>query len=219
MSSGRIPSIEGGIQPTIFDAKADILTATAADTPARLAVGANDTVLTADSSTATGLKWATVSAGGMTQIATGSMSGSSVTISSIPTTYKHLQLIIRGIYNTSDNLNVRMRVNGDTSSVYGVTTSNGVGASLTLLADQYDLYINTYLNTTNTNAVIDFLDYANTTTYKNILTHQIHQDATSSWTIRSLRGSWRNTAAITSITILDLGTTFTAGTYILYGVS
>jgi len=59
MTVGRIPSVEGGIQPTIFDAKADILTATAADTPARLAVGANDTVLTADSSTATGLKWAT----------------------------------------------------------------------------------------------------------------------------------------------------------------
>lgn len=58
MTIGRIPSIEGGIQPTIFDAKADILTATAADTPARLAVGANDTVLTADSSTSTGLKWA-----------------------------------------------------------------------------------------------------------------------------------------------------------------
>ena len=61
MTTGRIPSIEGGIQPTIFDAKADLLTATAADTPARLAVGANDTVLTADSSTATGLKWAAAS--------------------------------------------------------------------------------------------------------------------------------------------------------------
>lgn len=63
MSSGRIPSIEGGIQPTIFDAKADILTATAADTPARLAVGSNDQVLTADSTTATGLKWSTITSG------------------------------------------------------------------------------------------------------------------------------------------------------------
>jgi hypothetical protein len=59
MTTGRLPSIEGGIQPTIVDAKGDLIAATAADTPARLAVGANDTVLTADSSEATGLKWAT----------------------------------------------------------------------------------------------------------------------------------------------------------------
>jgi hypothetical protein len=58
MTVGRIPVIEGGIQPTIFDAKADLLTATANDTPARLAVGANDTLLTADSTATTGLKWA-----------------------------------------------------------------------------------------------------------------------------------------------------------------
>jgi hypothetical protein len=48
-----------GIPATIFDAKGDIIAATAADTASRLAVGANNTVLTADSSAATGLKWAT----------------------------------------------------------------------------------------------------------------------------------------------------------------
>jgi hypothetical protein len=57
MTVGRIPVIEGGIQPTIFDAKADLLTATANDTPARLAVGANNLLLTAASGEATGLKW------------------------------------------------------------------------------------------------------------------------------------------------------------------
>jgi len=58
MTAGRIPSIEGGIQPTIFDAKADLLTATANDTPARLAVGTNNQVVMADSAQATGLKYA-----------------------------------------------------------------------------------------------------------------------------------------------------------------
>ena len=57
MTVGRIPSVEGGIQPTIFDAKADLLTATAADTPARLAVGTNDLLLIAASGETTGLKW------------------------------------------------------------------------------------------------------------------------------------------------------------------
>lgn len=46
---------------SLLTAKAAIVTATAASTPAALTVGANDTVLTADSSTATGLKWAAVS--------------------------------------------------------------------------------------------------------------------------------------------------------------
>jgi hypothetical protein len=52
------------IQNAIVDAKGDLIGATAADTPARLAVGTNGQILTADSTAATGLKWATPAAGG-----------------------------------------------------------------------------------------------------------------------------------------------------------
>jgi hypothetical protein len=45
------------IQNAIVDAKGDLISATAADTPARLAVGANDLLLTAASGEATGLKY------------------------------------------------------------------------------------------------------------------------------------------------------------------
>jgi hypothetical protein len=45
------------IQNAIVDAKGDLIAASAADTPARLAVGANNTMLVADSTTATGLAY------------------------------------------------------------------------------------------------------------------------------------------------------------------
>jgi hypothetical protein len=45
------------IQKTIVDAKGDLIAGTAADTPARVAVGTNGQVLTADSGETTGLKW------------------------------------------------------------------------------------------------------------------------------------------------------------------
>jgi hypothetical protein len=57
MTVGRIPSVEGGIQPTIVDAKGDLIAAVAADSLNRLAVGSNDQVLVADSAASTGLAW------------------------------------------------------------------------------------------------------------------------------------------------------------------
>ena len=59
MATGRIP-INGtaAIQSTIVDAKGDLIAATGADAVSRLAVGANGTTLVADSSEATGLRWA-----------------------------------------------------------------------------------------------------------------------------------------------------------------
>ena len=48
------------IPNTVFDAKGDLIVATGADTPGKLAVGTNGYYLKADSSTATGLTWAQV---------------------------------------------------------------------------------------------------------------------------------------------------------------
>ena len=69
---------------TILDAKGDLISATAADTPARLAVGTNGQVLTADSSTSTGLKWAAVASGKLLQVVQGTLTTST---SSTATTF------------------------------------------------------------------------------------------------------------------------------------
>ena len=70
---------------TAIDAKGDLIAGTGADAFSRLAVGANNTVLTADSSTATGLKWAAAAGGGKVLQVVSATTGTSTTISS--TTY------------------------------------------------------------------------------------------------------------------------------------
>ena len=57
-----------GIPATIFDAKGDLIAASAADTAARLAVGTNGQVLSADSTAATGLKWIAAPSGAIKQV-------------------------------------------------------------------------------------------------------------------------------------------------------
>jgi hypothetical protein len=59
MTVGRIPSVEGGIQPTLLTTKGDIIVATGNATLVRQGVGTDGQVLTADSAQADGVKWAT----------------------------------------------------------------------------------------------------------------------------------------------------------------
>jgi hypothetical protein len=108
------------IQNAIVDAKGDLIAASAADTPARLAVGTNGQVLTADSTAGTGLAWTTPSAGGMTLLQTLSLSGvETVTSSSIPSTYTNLVFVVKNVYwGSSNNSDLGMRFNSDTGSNY-----------------------------------------------------------------------------------------------------
>jgi hypothetical protein len=104
------------IQNSIVDAKGDLIAATANDTPARLAVGANDTVLTADSTAATGLKWAAPAPSGLTLINSTTFSGaSSVSLDNVFTaTYANylVQTNFTSSGSTDQMLSMRLRVGG-----------------------------------------------------------------------------------------------------------
>ena len=139
MSASSYPVPLSGIQETITDAKGDIIAATAADAVARLAVGANDTILTADSSTATGLKWAAPAGGGKvlqvvqatystaTTIASTSFTdtGLSGTITPSSASSKILIMVNQVLFytRTSNQLGVYGQILRNSTSVYGGTTS------------------------------------------------------------------------------------------------
>jgi hypothetical protein len=207
------------IQNAIVDAKGDLIGATAADTPARLAVGTNGQVLTADSTAATGLAWATAS-GAMTLISTTSLSGSSILLDSIPATYKNLQLIIRDFRTSVNNENFHIRFNGATGTSYYNT-----GTSLTAVNASFD--VNRFIASGNSSTVSDSLtcvniwDYANTATWKisDFLMIMNNGTTTTNLNYQKFSGFYNSTAAISSITITTGSGTFSDGTALLYGVN
>lgn len=104
---------------TILDAKGDLISATAADTPARLAVGTNGQFLSADSTASTGLKWvnAPTSTQSWSQIGSAvSLAGnSSVTISGISGADK-LMITMGNVSSATTGGWVSLHINGDTTN-------------------------------------------------------------------------------------------------------
>ena len=210
------------IAKTIVDAKGDIIAATAADTVSRLAVGANDTVLTADSTAATGLKWATVASGGMTLISTTTLTGASVTLSSIPATYNHLYLVIRNYCPATDAIPMLGRFNADATANRHARatsiTSNPSGFTETSFTAWGATQTNVSANCKQI-TVAWIPDYINTTTEK--LYYSIGWGLDSDDTTRQQNsglGLYNQTVAISSLSFFPQSGNFTSGTLLLYGV-
>ena len=225
---GYLDGVTSAIQ-TQLDAKTakstltttgDIYYASSANTPARLGIGSTGNVLTV----ASGIpSWsAPASGGGMTSIASGSLSGSSLVLSSISGSYNDLFLVLRDATFTQ-NSEVQVRINNNSGSVYdqlglNVTTSTFVGygsQNATISGVTY------YATSSQGNYVLSsrFIDYAKTTTRKQIQ-HQAsytrHDNAGQETTVKF--DTVRDSNAITRVDVILTNASFTGGTYILYGV-
>jgi hypothetical protein len=208
------------IQNAIVDAKGDLIAATAADTPARLAVGTNGQVLTADSTAATGLAWATAaSTGGWTSLGSGSLASNILTISSISSAYKDLRLVIKN-FQVATTADVILNANSSTNIDVLQTRATGTSAALDAVVASANWYLSNSVVATGSNsniAVLDFLNYAETTGYKMVRYNgRIFANAQSQQF--SVSGAILSTSAISSIVFKTSGPNFAGGTYEIWGI-
>ena len=144
---------------------------------------------------------------------------STVTFSSIPSTYTDLRLIISAKTATS-GAQISATINGDSSSNYSRTILWGSGSSAGSNRDtsatswNMDYYGVVTTGQFNTNFT-DLMNYSNTNVYKTMIT----RTGNSSNGLETQVALWRSTSAITSITMTIGGGGFAAGsTFTLYGI-
>lgn len=152
----------------------------------------------------------------------------SVTFSSLPATYNDLVIIGQGKAQSGSStlIDVGVQFNGDTNSNYSTIKTFSLSySSGTVSSAINSTRAETYMDANNTNDAlgsgfkIDLFDYNTTYSYKNYLNRASCFTQTDKGVFITA-STWKNAAAITSITITATGSSgFYAGTYIaLYGI-
>jgi hypothetical protein len=140
---------------------------------------------------------------------------SSVTIS-LTGISGYTDLVLVANYSKSAGARLNLTYNGDTGNNYSYTRMNGNGtaASSDRIAN-FGIIDAGYTDTTRATSVIQIMNYSNTTTFKTTL---VRANSTAEGT-GAFSALWRNTAAITSITLGGLNNIQAGSTFSLYGIA
>lgn len=147
----------------------------------------------------------------------GSATGT-VTFSSITGTYTDLILICVG--TGASNTGIGLQFNGDTAANYSATFLEGNGTAATserqTSTNNIRIAWNALWDTASPgNVIVNIQDYSNTTTNKAVIARSNKSDRV----VGTTAGLWRNTAAITSLSVIGTSANFAAGsTFKLYGI-
>jgi hypothetical protein len=216
---------------TAIDAKGDLVVGTGADTFARLAVGANDTVLVAASGEATGLKWAAPAGGGKTWTllnsgGTALTGAATITVSGISNVEDLMIFFVQASSANASSL-IALRFNGDTAANYG-NVGFDINPSSTYSVNSYGIQQNTAndrfnLTTMSSNANSQvtggvWVSGGKSTGIKAIIGNAGASAAGgSSQSITSQIGFYSASAAITSVSAVSSSGNFDNGTLYVYG--
>ena len=189
-----------------------------ANTNTRLGIGSTGQVLTVSGGVPT---WATASTAGMTLLSTTSLTGNSVTISSINQSYKHLLVVIRGAYSSNSD-SVTLRMNGDSGTSYRNSWFRSYGSTVDAqnLNQSYVRLAESANNTDWSNLVNgEFWLWRYTDTSNTQISSNFAGYNGSDKTYNINEGRYNSSAAITSITLGLTVYNFSAGTAYIYGVN
>ena len=164
-------------------------------------------------------------------VTVGSGGASSVSFTSIPATYTHLQIraIAKDNQSAHTDDGIYMYLNGDTGANYtrhsivgdGATVAAYGSANTSIAAVGQSATSNASQNNVFAPNIIDILDYANTNKYKTIRALTGMDTNSSIGVIIPRSCLWRNTSAITSIELKSVGGTYNFveySTFALYGI-
>ena len=196
----------------------DTLYASSASTPARLGVGSTGQVLTVAGGVPS---WATPAAGGgMTVLASGSLSGTLVDLTSISGSYTHLLIATKQAYVTSGGgIDLKIQDNLYTSYNSAIGFNNSTTLAL-LNGDSGNMYRVAGGSTTNaTNGACWIYNYSSTTNSSISYSQMANAAAASTNNAVYGIGNVLNTAAITKVSFVSTSGRNMNGSYILYGVN
>jgi hypothetical protein len=217
----------------------DTIYSSSGSTPARLGIGIAGQVLQVNSG-ATAPEWATPAAGGGITLISETVASalSSLSLSSIPSTYKHLVLTWHGIVPSANDSAFGIRFNNNsTANTYkgkvlpGGSTPSGMDSDNSTNAANTNAYpFGATTNTTTTSlqsnacGVLIIYNYASSTKLKVYEMQFYHNDISADQKWYNVLGTFNDTTAISSIDIYRSAgsATFTNATNTsirLYGVS
>ena len=217
--AAAIRTLGSAIDTSFAADQGDLLLGGTSDIFEPLAIGAAATVLTSDGTTAS---WVAPAGGGAyTSLASGSLSTSSVSLTSISGSYTDLYLILNDVNLNTDN-NVSFRLNNDTTANFHISNymTSRIGGGIATAANSTTSVDSTYYyldaGDNNNSISLRVNDYTNAQKKNGTVQSTYKTDNGNEGIFGNLWG-YSGIGAITRIDILT-GSTFDGGTYILYGV-